>query len=385
MKYSKIINHLGEDRDQYKHSVAPPIFQSSNFSFSSVEEMRKGLAREFEEPFYTRGNNPTVEILRKKIAALEQAEDALVFSSGSGAISAAVMNSVKQGDHVLCVYKPYSWTKKLLGNLLSKYGVMHTFVEINSVADVERNLQHNTKLILLESPNSITFEVQDIHGICSLARLMNIRTIVDNSYCTPIFQQPITLGADIVCHSASKYISGHSDVVAGIICSSAEIIRSIFEQEYMTLGGNISPFDAWLILRGLRTLKIRVEASDRNGQKVFDFLSNHPKIAKVYYPFNPSQSSYETARKQMSGCGGLISIELATEDTEKIEQFCNSLKLFLLACSWGGYESLQFPQITLYGSQNYVTTLPKNLIRLYVGLEDIEDLLADLAQALDKI
>ena len=203
MDISYILNHLGEEREEYYGSVAPPVFQTSNFCFKTVAIMREELKRELEIPFYSRGFNPTVAILRKKIAALEFAEDALVFSSGSAAVAAAVMSIVKAGDHVICVEKPYSWTNNLLTKYLSKYGVTTTFINGNEIINFENAIQENTKLIYLESPNSLTFELQDIEAVAILAKSKNICTILDNSYSSPINQNPITLGIDIVLHSAT--------------------------------------------------------------------------------------------------------------------------------------------------------------------------------------
>ncbi len=388
MDISHILNHLGEERENYFNAVSPPIIQTSNFCFNTVDEMRMGLQKESEAPFYTRGYNPTVAILRKKIAALEKAEDALIFGSGSAAIAAAVMSSVKGGEHVICVNKPYSWTTKLLNNLLSKYGIETTMVDGTSVENFKKEIKKNTKLIVLESPNSWTFEMQDIEEVCKLAKKNKITTLVDNSYSSPLFQQPISLGADMVAHSATKYLSGHSDVVAGVLCGTKERIKKNFESELMTLGAIISPNDAWLLLKGLRTLQLRVERSAASGKKVVEFLKEHPKAEKIYYPFINDNAQYELAKKQMSNCGGMFSVLLKAEKMQEVENFCNNAKLFLLACSWGGYESLIFPACTLYNSQNYNTSsnyLPWNLVRIYIGLEDPELLIEDLNGALGKM
>ncbi len=382
---SFILNHLGEERSNYFNSVAPPVIQSSNFCFETVDEMRAGLKKEFEAPFYTRGFNPTVGILRKKIAALENSEDALVFGSGSAAIAAGVISTVAKGDHVICVNKPYSWTTKLLNNILSKFGVETTMVNGEKLSNFEEAIKENTRLIFLESPNSWTFELQDIEAVCNLAKKKNITTIIDNSYSSPLFQQPISMGADMVVHSATKYLSGHSDVVAGVLCGTRERINKIFASELMTFGGILSPHDAWLMLKGMRTLQLRMERSASSGKKIVEFLQNHPKVEKVYYPFSKENLQYELARKQMCDCGGMFSVLLKTEKMEQVELFCNNAKRFLLACSWGGYESLIFPACTLYNSQNYDGSsnyLPWNLVRIYIGLEDPEVLIEDLEKAM---
>ncbi len=385
MDISHILNHLGEERNEYYGAVSPPVFQTSNFCFKSVAEMREKLKKELETPFYTRGFNPTVSILRKKLAALEGAEDALVFSSGSAAVAAAVMSVVKAGDHVVCVEKPYSWTNNLLTKYLSKYGVTSTFVNGTELANFEKAIQANTTLIYLESPNSLTFEMQDIEGVSKLAKSKNITTIIDNSYNTPINQNPINFGIDMVVHSATKYLNGHSDVVAGVVCGTKERIMKMMKEEYMTIGSIISAQEAALILRGLRTLDLRVNRSAESAKKIVSFLERHPKIKQINYPFSSSNPQINLAKKQMKQGGGLFSIVLNVEKTEQVETFCNSLKRFLIATSWGGHESLVFPICALGSSSSFENPLPWNLVRLYIGLEDADLLIEDLKQALSKI
>ena len=386
MDVSEILNHLGEDRHEYYNSVSPPIMQSSNFSFPSVEVLRAALKQEYEVPFYTRGYNPTVGILRKKVAALEGAEDALVFASGSAAIAAGVMSVVEKGDHVISVAKPYSWTDKLLNKFLLRYGVETTMIDGTDIENFENAIKENTKLIVLESPNSLTFEMQDLAAVAALAKSKGIITICDNSYCTPLFQKPISMGIDLVAHSASKYLGGHSDLVAGVLCGTKARIDKILDAEFMTLGGIIGVQDAWLMIRGLRTLRIRVERSAATAKKVVRFLDGHPKIEKVHYPFLESNPQYELAKRQMENCGGMFSIVLKTEEETGVERFCDSLNRFLLACSWGGHESLLFPMCALDDSKNYQHNgVPRNLVRLYVGLEEPQELIADLEHALKQI
>ncbi len=386
MELSEILTHLGEERENYFNAVAPPIMQTSNFCFNNVQQMREGLTKEFETPFYTRGYNPGVATLRKKIAALEGSEDALVFGSGSAVIAAAVLSCVQGGDHVVCVQKPYSWTHKLLLNMLSRYGVTTTMVDGTDVNNFEAAIRDNTALIYLESPNSLTFELQDLKAVATMARAKGIATICDNSYATPLHQQPIALGVDIVVHSASKYLNGHGDVVAGVLCSTKKRVDAIFASELMTLGGIISPNDAWLMMRGLRTLDIRVKRSTESAEKVVAFLTQHPGVSQINYPFSPQHPQYELAQQQMKAGSGLFSMLLNTNEIKKAEAFCNALECFLLACSWGGYESLLFPVCALYDSQNYDNPdLPWNLVRIYIGLEDPDLLIADLEQALKQL
>jgi cystathionine beta-lyase/cystathionine gamma-synthase len=384
---SYILNKLGEDRENYYNAVSPPVILSSNFCFPDVATMREKLKRELETPFYTRGYNPTVAILRKKIAALENTEEALVFSSGSAAIASAIMSVVKAGDHAVCIAKPYSWTGNLLSKYLAKYGVELTFVDGKTAADFEPACKPNTKLIYLESPNSLTFELQDLAGISAMAKSKAITTIADNSYCSPLNQQPASLGIDIVVHSATKFLNGHSDVVAGVAASSRERISKMMAEEYMTLGGIISAHDAWLMLRGLRTLELRVNRSSGSAQRIAEFLEAHPRVEKINYPFLKSNPDFPLAKKQMKQGGGLISFQLKADDMNGVERFCNSLSYFLLATSWGGHESLCFPMCALGSAESFKnkTGLPWNMVRIYIGLEDPEVLQNDLSNALDKI
>ena len=386
MDNQEIINHLGEDRSAYQNAVVPPIHQSSIYCFETVNDLRQNLKKELEVPFYTRGVNPTVVTLRKKLAALEHTEDALVFGSGSAAIAAAVMNSVRSGDHVICVQKPYSWTGKLLDDYLKKFDIEVSFIDGRKIEHFNNAIQSNTKLIYLETPNSVTFELQDLQAVSDLAKKHQIRTICDNSYSTPVFQNPADYGIDIVCHSASKYIGGHSDVVAGVLCASKEIVHSIFSNEFMTIGSIISPHDAWLLIRGIRTLPMRIKQSHETTVQVINWLAKHPKVEKINYPFHPESEQFGLAQKQMRGCGGLFSMEIAANSVEEVEDFCNGLKHFLIACSWGGYESLLFPTCALFDSANYnKTTLSWKLIRFYIGFEEPETIIEDFKQAFEKM
>jgi cystathionine beta-lyase len=386
MDLSYILNHLGEERENYFNAVVPPVIQSSNFRFPTVDAMRKGLSREFDEHVYTRGNNPTVEILRKKLAALEGTEDALVLSSGAAAISCAVIAEVSAGDHVICVRKPYTWTAVLLERMLPRFGVTHTMVDGRDPENFRKAIRPETKVIYLESPNSILFELQDIRAIATLAREHGIITMIDNSYGTPLYQHPAEMGIDVVIHTGTKYVAGHSDVVSGVICSTRERIRKIFGTELMTLGGIISPHDAWLMLRGLRTLPVRLRQSSSSAMKVAEFMASHPIVEKVIFPFHPTHEQYGLARRQMSGCSGMFSVLLKVHSFEAVEHFCESLKMFLMAVSWGGFESLVFPAVAMFdqGSAS-ASDVPWNLVRLYIGLEEPDSLIRDLEQALEKV
>lgn len=386
MEHQHIVNFVGEDHESYFNAVAPPIIQTSNFCYNSVDDMAAALENELHVPVYTRGNNPTVEILRKKLAALEGTDDCLVTSSGCAAITAAVLSCVQSGDHIVSIKGAYSWTNHLFASMAPKWGIETTFVDGTEHNNFKRALRTNTRLIYLESPTSWMFDLQDLRKVSEMAKERGIITIIDNSYSTPVNQNPADLGTDLVVHSASKYLGGHSDLVAGVICGSSEKIAGIFRNEFMTFGGIISPFNAWLMIRGLRTLEIRLEKSRQNALEVIGYLQNEPKVERVIYPFLPDHPQYELAKKQMKAGNGLFTILLKTGDARKVKNFCNHLKLFRLAVSWGGYESLAFPAIATSGQKHEnKNKLPVNAVRLYCGLEDPKAQVKDLQQALEKI
>jgi len=382
---SYIINQLGEEREKYFNAVAPPIIQTSNFAFNTVEELRTGISDEFESTLYSRGNNPTLDILRKKIAALDGAEDALVFSSGVAAMSIPVIANVKQGDHVICVNKPYSWTHKLFNDLLPRFGITTTMIDGTRVENFEQAIQSGTRVIVLESPNTFTFELQDIEAVAKLAKSKNILTIIDNSYCSPLYQQPVKMGIDLSMQTATKYLGGHSDNVAGVVSGSKEMIKKIFAADFLNIGAVISPFNAWLLLRSLRTFELRVQRSSTSAQKIVSHFENHPKILKMFYPFSKTFPQNDLAEKQMKKPGGMFTVALKTKSVKQIENFCNSLKRFLMAVSWGGHESLVFPVCASIKKEDYnADNTEHNLVRFYIGLEDADVLIEDMEEALKK-
>jgi cystathionine beta-lyase/cystathionine gamma-synthase len=383
---SYIINQLGEEREKYFNAVSPPIIQTSNFAFDTVQDLREGISDEYAHTLYSRGNNPTLDILRKKLAALDGAEDALVFSSGVAAVSVPIIANVEKGDHIICVNKPYSWTNKLFNDLLPRFGITTTMIDGTRFENFEKAVQSNTKIIFLESPNTFTFELQDIASVAKLAKSKNILTMIDNSYCTPLYQQPIKMGIDLSMQTATKYIGGHSDTVAGIVSGTKEMMKKIFIADFLNIGAIISPFNAWLLLRSLRTFELRVERSGMSAQKIVAYFENHPKIQKIFYPFSKSFTQNDLAKKQMKKPGGMFSFILKTNSVEKIETFCNSLKRFLMAVSWGGHESLVFPACAPIKKTDYNSQNPEhNLVRFYIGLENPEVLIEDIERCLNGI
>lgn len=383
---SYILNELGEDREQYFNAIAPPIMQTSNFAFNTVDEMRSAFADEYSTYIYSRGLNPTVDILRKKLAALDGAEDCLVFNSGAAAIFAAVLANVKSGDHIISVNKPYSWAQRMFEVILPRFQVSHTYVDGKDVRNFEAAIQPNTTIIYLESPNSWDYALQDLAAVAELARKHHIITICDNSYCTPLYQQPYKLGINLVLQSATKYISGHSDTVAGVLSGSSEAIQNIFNSEYMNIGSGIQPFNAWLLLRGLRTLPARLERISKTTAEVVAFLKSQAMVEEVIFPFDESFEQLELANKQMSSACGLLTFVLKASSVEEVEKFCNSLKHILMAVSWGGYESLVIPRCAGMPRSTFnPSSREDRMIRLYVGLEDAAYLVADLQQSFDAI
>lgn len=386
MDLSFILNELGEERNNYFNAVSPPIIQSSNFTFNTVTELRSAMAAEFDNNLYSRGQNPTLTILRKKLAALDGAEDALLFNSGIGAISVPLLALLKTGDHVIAIENPYSWTAKLFNDFLPKFGINTTFINGCDFSNFEKAALPQTRLIYLESPNSFNYELQDIKRVAEFARLRGIMTMIDNSYSTPLFQQPIAMGINLVAQSATKYLGGHSDIVAGVLTGSKALIKQIFEHEFMNLGPALSPHSAWLLLRGLRTLPLRLQRSSESTKIITEWLSRQPAVQEVIWPASPDFPQAALAHQQMLGCGGLFSFILKDSSFEKIEHFCDKLSHILIAVSWGGYESLILPVIASVNKQQYdLTNKQHQLIRMYIGLEDPDYLIRDIQQAFDHM
>lgn len=383
---SYILNELGEEREQYFNAISPPIIQTSNFAFKKVEDLRKVFEDEYSSYLYTRGLNPTVDILKKKLAALDGAEDCLVFNSGASAIFASVLANVKSGDHIVSVNKPYTWAQKMFDNILPRFGVTTTYIDGTNIENFERTILPHTKLIYLESPNSWDFALQDLRAVAELARAENITTICDNSYCTPIYQRPIELGIDMVLQSATKYLGGHSDVVAGVLSGTYDMMKRIFDNELLNMGNGISPFNAWLLIRGLRTLPLRLERISATTRTILSYLKQHPKIERIMFPFDEDSPQYALARQQMEGACGLLTMVLRADSMQQIVTFCESLRHMLMAVSWGGHESLVMPKCASLQPQNFdATNIEHRMIRLYIGLEDANYLIDDLEQALAKV
>ncbi|HQY10922.1 MAG TPA: aminotransferase class V-fold PLP-dependent enzyme [Ferruginibacter sp.] len=386
MDLSYILNEFAEERENYFNAVSPPIMQTSNFVFNTVDEMRKAFADEYSVFLYSRGKNPTTEILRKKLAALDGAEDCLVFSSGAAAIFAAVFANIKSGDHIVSVNKPYTWAQKMFDTILPRFGVTTTYIDGREIENFERAILPNTRVIYLESPNSWDYALQDLEAVAELARSENIITIIDNSYCTPLYQKPIEMGIDLSLQTATKYISGHSDTLGGVLCGSKKMMERMFNSEFMTVGSGISPFNAWLLIRGLRTLPARLDRITATTHKVVSYLKQHPKVESLLFPLDETFPQYGLAKKQMKGACGLLTFIIKAGNIGQIEKFCESLQHIFMAVSWGGHESLIIPKCSSLQPHEFDAANPEHrMLRLYVGLEEPGYLIKDLEQSFEKM
>ena len=386
MHISEIINELGEDRELYFNAVAPPIIQTSNFSFRTVADLSRAFEDEMGGYLYSRGLNPTVDILRKKLAALDGAEDALVFNNGAAAIFAGIFAVIQSGDHIVSVAKPYTWAQKMFDVILPRFNVTVTYIDGTQLDNWRNATRSNTRLFYLESPNSWDFALQPIEAVAAFARSRNIYTLIDNSYCTPLYQQPIAMGIDMAMQTATKYISGHSDTLGGVLTGSHALMKKIFDSEYLNIGSGIQPFNAWLLIRGLRTLPARLERITQTTGEVLRFLKQHPQVEAVLFPFDETFPQYALARQQMKGACGLFTIVLKTREREGIVRFCESLQHILMAVSWGGHESLVIPKCAGIAPADFDPANPEHrYVRMYAGLEEPAYLVQDLEQALSKI
>jgi cystathionine beta-lyase/cystathionine gamma-synthase len=369
---SKIVH----DRRYEAGAVAPPIYQTSLFTFADYEEMEARFKGMTTRPIYSRGDNPTVMELEGKVAELEGAEVARGFSSGMGAISAAILSQVKAGDRIVCVRHVYPDTYRFLERLLPRFDIKTQYVDGRDVDAVAAALP-GARLLYLENPTSMVFDMQDLPRMAELARAHKVTTIIDNSWATPLNQQPIKHGIDMVVHSASKYISGHSDTVAGLLATSRARMAEVTDLSYPFLGAKLAPFEAWLLLRGLRTLPIRLKRHAETAEVLIAKLRAHPLVVKVHRP------EVEKSRT-LKAMSGLFSFELAPQ--VDVKRFCNALRLVRLGVSWGGHESLMVPALISSqqsGAANSIRDfgVPPQTVRLYVGLEAADDLWRDLSGA----
>lgn len=373
-------------------ALCTPIYQSSTFEFDTVQQGGARFAGQEAGFIYTRLGNPSLTQVEEKLASLEGGEAALAAASGMGAIASALWSSVVAGDEIVASDTLYGCTFALLNHGISKFGVGVKFVDFADIEAVKAALTPATKVVYLETPCNPTLKIVDIEAVAAAAHAYNkdIRVIVDNTFCSPYIQRPLSLGADVVVHSATKYLNGHGDVIAGFIISDAEFIGKcrMFGLKDMT-GAVLSPFDAFLIARGLKTLDIRMERHSANAMKIARFLHDHPAIDKVYYPGLEDFEGHEIAKKQMKLYGGMMAIELKA-DRETVANALNKLRLCTIAVSLGDAETLVEHAATMthstYTKEELAASgISEGLVRISVGLEDPEDIIADLKSVLDTL
>jgi len=391
--FSTMAIHGGNKKDEMYGSLTTPIHQTSTFIFDNAEQGGARFAGEEKGYIYTRLGNPTTSVLQDKFALLENAEAALAFGSGMGAITSVVWTICKAGDHIVADKTLYGCTFAFLNHGISRYGVDVTFVNADDIEEVKSAIKPNTKLVYFESPINPTMRIVDVGLLCNTVRKINpeIKTVCDNTFATPYLTRPLDLGCDVVVHSATKYINGHGDVVAGIAAGKADFISelALFGLKDMT-GAVLGPFEAYLIIRGLRTFEVRMERHCISAMKVAEFLENHPSVSKVYYPGLKSMKGHDIAKKQMkNGFGGVMAFELKG-GFEAGKTLINNVQLCTVAVSLGDCDTLiQHPASMTHSAytleERKEAGIPEGLIRLSVGLENIEDIIGDLKTVLDTL
>ncbi len=381
--------HAGKIRDQQYGSLTTPIHQTSTFTFESAEQGSRRFNGDESGYIYGRLGNPTLRELELKMAALEKTDDAAVFGSGMGAISATIFAHLKSGDHLITTKALYGCTFALFNHQLRQLGIEVSFIDFATEESITGAIQENTKVIYFESPINPHLEVIDINMIVRIAEKHSLLTIVDNTFMSPVLQQPAMLGIDLVIHSATKYLNGHGDVVAGVCCGSFEQIEHIKLTTLKDMGATLSPHDGWLILRGLKTLHLRVERHNDNAQHVAEYLQQHTSVKQVFYPGLVSHPGHKFIGTQMRGAGGVIAFELEGNKQQAMD-FLNALNLCTLAVSLGDAETLiQHPASMTHSTyteeERLEAGITDTLIRIAVGLEHIEDIVQDIDQALNRV
>jgi|SRR3989339_70964 len=384
MKFSTKAIHAGNEPNLKaggSGDVVIPIHLSTTFARKKVSRPTGGYE-------YSRSGNPTRNALEENLAALEGGTAAFAFSSGLAAI-ANILLLLKRGDHLISIDDVYGGTRRLFKQVFEKFDLEFSFVNFVTGKDLQRHIQKNTKLIWIESPTNPLLKIVDIASVCGMAKSKKILTVVDNTFASPYFQKPLALGADIVVHSMTKYIGGHSDVVGGCIVLQDKDLAARIKFLQNAVGAILSPFDSFQTLKGIKTLALRMRQHEKNAQKIIKFLAGHKKIKKIYYPGLSSHPGYSIVKKQMSGFSGMLSFEL-TGDLKKSIKFLEALKIISIAESLGAVESLiehpaSMTHVSIPKEDRQKIGLTDTLIRLSVGVEDVEDLIADLNQALKKI
>lgn len=381
------ITHLGEEQDKYLNAVVPPVFMNSLHIFDSMESY--AARGENQAYVYGRAANPTVHILEEKVSALEQGCMAIAFSSGMAAASAAILAVCRAGSHIICMRDVYQPIKNILNQyFIPRLGITVSYWDGLDLNELEALIRENTAMLLLESPATFVFTVTDIKGATGIARAHGIKTYIDNTFCTPLYQKPLTLGVDISMHTLSKYIGGHSDIIGGILVVKDEELGVLIRDTIRELfGGILGPMEAWLAIRGLRTMHLRVEQHQQTAMTVAEYLEHHPLVERVYYTGLKSHPQAEMIRKQQTGHTGLLSFVLKSEPQKAVD-VVNKLNIFEIGCSWGGFESLALCPLIHYSEEELkflkLEEHDRGLIRIHCGLEGADVLIEDLEQALKK-
>jgi len=375
----------GIDLQKKNGPLSTPIYQTSTFEVTDNDEQLRATPTDH---FYTRYGNPTCTAAEKAIAELERTEQALLFASGMNAITTAVMALLQSGDHVVAQRDIYGGATKFLGQWLPKMGIETTFVDTTDYSQHEKAIRPNTKLLYLESPTNPTLRVIDLKRVAGIAKQHKLISMIDSTFATPINCRPAEYGIDVIMHSGTKYFAGHSDLICGVIAGRGDLIEKIHSSR-TTLGGCMDPHAAWLLLRGIKTLAVRVERQNENAQRIAEFLGQHSKVRKVYYPFAEGNPQRALAMEQMRGGGGMVSfdVEGSGEDARKVTE---ALNLFTLAPSLGGVDSLvSIPVLTSHAmipaEHREKVGITEQMIRLSVGIEHVDDLIADLEEALTVV
>ncbi|WP_300480692.1 methionine gamma-lyase [Shewanella sp.] len=380
--------HGGHEREAFG-ALVTPLYQSATFVFESAQQGGERFAGNEQGYIYTRLGNPTTAELERKMAILEGAEAAAATASGMGAVSAALLANLQMGDHLVASNAVYGCTYALMTTQFARFGIEVSLVDFSSLADIEAAIKANTKVIFCETPVNPHLQVFDLAAIATIAKRHQLVSIVDNTFMTPLLQRPLDFGIDLVIHSATKYLNGHGDVIAGIVCGSEEQLHKVKYEILKDIGAVISPHDAWLILRGLKTLDVRLQRHCDSAQRVAEFLAEHPSINRVYYPGLASHQGHKFIGKQMKRAGGVIAFELAA-NLEEAMAFVGHLSLFSIAVSLGDAESLiQHPASMTHSpytpEARAAAGIGDNLLRISIGLEDCDDIIADLSQALARL
>lgn len=361
-------------------AVSPPIVQSSLFSFPTFRDLLDALASEHTHHVYSRGHNPTVDVVERKLAKLERGEEGKCFASGMAAISGVMLGVLEQGDHVVFVNQTYGPTLQL-AEQLKRFGVEHDIVLDLTVEAVETAVRPNTKLLWFESPGTMTFRVLDLEAMAAMARSRGLMTCIDNTWSTPLLQKPLTKGIDISVHTASKYLSGHSDLIAGAIVTRSDLMEQIFYRAFMLQGGILGPLEGWLLNRGVLTLPTRIAEHGKNALAVATFLQQHRAVKRIYHP--AFADDIALVERELNGYSGVFSFELENGAFDNVSRVIDGLEHFRIGVSWGGVESLVIaPSRGDNAEALAAQRIPEGLIRLSVGLENAQTLIDDLDRAL---